>query len=91
MHRFKRDDIVTIFQMHPSKGLMIEGKAVIREVVPDVDEQYVVTFSNEPNEKYERFVDAWGQSNPEKYRKEFNERIGYGDSMAQAIKANNRI
>lgn len=75
-HRFKADDIVTIFQMSPSKGLFIEGKAVIRKRVPDVDEQYEVTFINEPNEVYERFVDSWGQSNPQKYMREFNTKIG---------------
>lgn len=76
MHAFKADDIVTVFQMSPAKGLMIEGKAVIRKRVDDVDEQYVVTFINEPNEEYERFVDRQGQGNPTKYVQEFNRRIG---------------
>jgi hypothetical protein len=75
-HRFKADDIVTIFQMSPSKGLFIEGKAVIRSAVEDVDEQYLVTFISEPLESYERFVDAQGQSNPKKYVIEFNKKIG---------------
>jgi hypothetical protein len=75
-HRFKADDIVTIFQMSPSKGLFIEGKAVVRSRVHDVDEQYLVTFITEPLETYERFVDAWGQANPKKYVVEFNKKIG---------------
>lgn len=75
-HRFKADDIVTIFQMSPTKGLFIEGKAVIDAIVPDVDEQYVVRFVSEPLEKYERFVDSWGQSNPKKYVIDFNKKIG---------------
>jgi hypothetical protein len=75
-HRFKPDDIVTIFQMHPSKGLLIEGKAAVHKIVPDVDEQYEVRFVNEPLEVYERFVDAWGQSNPKKYVADFNKKIG---------------
>lgn len=76
MHAFKRDDIVTVFQMSPSKGLFIEGKAAIVERVEDVDEQYKVRFVNEPGEVYERFVDRQGQSNPNKYVQDFNERIG---------------
>lgn len=75
-HRYKADDIVTIFQMSPSKGLFIEGKAIIRKRVPGVDEQYVVTFITEPLETYERFVDCWGQSNPKKYVRDFNTKIG---------------
>lgn len=76
MHRYKRDEIVTIFQMHPSKGLEIEGKATIREPIPDLEERYLVEFVNEPGQTYERFVDAWGQSNPKKYQDEFNRKIG---------------
>lgn len=75
-HRFKADDIVTIFQMHPSKGLLIEGKAAIHRPVHDVDEQYEVRFISEPLEIYERFVDTWGQSNPKKYVQDFNKKIG---------------
>ena len=75
-HWFKPDDIVTIFQMSPSKGLFIEGKAAIRKLVPDVDEQYVVTFITEPLETYERFVDRQGQFNPRKYVQDFNKKIG---------------
>ena len=76
MHAFKADDIVTVFQMSPSKGLFIEGKAVIRSRVDDVDEQYNVTFTSEPGEVYERFVDRQGQANPTKYVADFNRRIG---------------
>lgn len=76
MHTFKTDDIVTVFQMSPSKGLFIEGKAVIRSQVDDVDEQYNVTFISEPLETYERFVDRQGQANPKKYVEDFNKRIG---------------
>lgn len=77
MHIFKRDDIVTIFQMHPTYGLEIEDKAVIRKVVEDVDEQYEVTFINEPGETYERFVDRQGQGNPTKYAQDFNARLDF--------------
>lgn len=76
MHSFKTDDIVTVFQMSPSKGLFIEGKAVVRKRIEDVDGQYFVTFINEPGEVYERFVDAAGQSNPHKYVSGFNKKIG---------------
>lgn len=77
MHAFKRNDIVTIFQMHPAYGLEIEGKAVIRKLVEGVDEQYEVTFINEPGETYERFVDRHGQYNPTQYVKDFNARLDF--------------
>ena len=77
MHTFKAGDEVTVFQMSPAKGLIIEGAATVRKLVRDVDEQYVVEFTNEPKETYERFVDRDGQENPPKYVREFNKRIGY--------------
>ena len=76
MHTFKAGDEVTIFQMHPSKGLVIEGAATVRKRVKDVDEQYLVAFTTEPNEAYERFIDREGQENPPKYVREFNKKIG---------------
>lgn len=81
MHTFKRDDIVCVFQMSPSRGLLYEGKAVVRKIVPDIDEQYEVTFITEPDETYERFVDAepMAQANPAAYVQQFNKRIGYVD------------
>lgn len=75
VHTFKPGQIVTIFQMSPAKGLMIEGKAVIRSLVKDVDEQYVVAFGDE-QEGYERFVDREGQQDPKAYVRDFNKRIG---------------
>lgn len=81
MHKFKAGDVVTIFQMHPRKGLMIEGKATVVNRVADVDEQYVVVFhqvreGENYGERYERFVDTWGQDKPDKYVREFNKKIG---------------
>ena len=80
-HRFKAGDTVTIFQMHPRKGLEIEGKATILKRIADVDEQYFVRLhgpDGRPSlgEEYERFVDTWGQSNPKKYVEDFNRKIG---------------
>lgn len=82
-HRFKAGNVVTIFQMHPRRGLEIEGKATIVKRVVGVDEQYVVTFhkiriGENPGEQYERFVDTWGQDNPEKYVKDWNKRMEVG-------------
>lgn len=77
VHTFKRGDEVTIFQMSPSKGLIIEGAATIRKLVADVDEQYEVEFTNEPGQTYERFIDREGQENPPKYVREFNKKFGY--------------
>jgi hypothetical protein len=75
-HRFDAGERVWIFQMSHSKGLLIEGRANIVSRVPGIDEQYVVRFDNEPGETYERFVDSWGQENPEKYVRDFNKKIG---------------
>ena len=60
-HRMKVGAVVTIFQMHPRKGLMIEGKATILKKIADVDEQYMVRFhgpDGKPSlgEEYERFA-----------------------------------
>ena len=76
IHSFKVGDEVTIFQMHPSKGLVIEGAATVRKRVKDVDEQYLVEFTTEAKETYERFIGREGQENPPKYVREFNKRIG---------------
>jgi hypothetical protein len=67
-------DVVTVFQISPSNELVIEGKATIRKSVADVDEQYRVEFANKPGVTYERFVDNWGQDDPEKYIQDFNRR-----------------
>lgn len=81
VHSFKAGDVVTIFQMHPRKGLMIEGKATIVKLIPGVDEHYMVRFpgarSLGESETYERFVDRDGQTDPNAYIVEFNKRIGY--------------
>lgn len=77
MHTFDLGERVTIFQLDRSKGLTIEGRATIHNVIDGVDEQYVVKFDDEPHEKYERFIDVQGQDNPEQYIREFNKKIGY--------------
>jgi hypothetical protein len=76
-HSFDLGEIVTIFQMHPSKGLLIEGRAAIVEK-EDVDEYYLVRFrdSDDPG-PYQRFVDVAGQDDPTAYIREFNKKIGY--------------
>ena len=76
VHSFDLGEYVTVFQMHPSKGLMIEGTAAIVNKIDDVDEQYEVRFRNELGETYERFVDRDGQDNPEQYVGDFNKRLG---------------
>lgn len=81
-HHFKVGEVVTVFQMDTRKGLMIEGKATVLSLIDDVDEQYNVRFygpDGKPSlgEEYERFVDREGQIDPQKYLREFNEKIGY--------------
>jgi hypothetical protein len=73
-HQYKAGDVVTVFQISPSQELVIEGKATIRKRVAEVDEQYRVEFANKPGVTYERFVDSWGQDDPEKYVQDFNRR-----------------
>lgn len=77
VHSFDLGDIVTVFQMHPSKGLLVEGSAAIVDKVEDVDEQYVVRFRGDADDDtYERFVDREGQANPQRYIKWFNDKLG---------------
>ena len=73
-HQYKAGDVVTVFQISSAKELVIEGKATIRKRVAEVDEQYRVEFANKPGMTYQRFVDSWGQDDPEKYIRDFNRR-----------------
>ena len=73
-HLYKAGDVVTVFQISHANELVIEGKATIRKRIPEVDEQYRVEFANKPGVTYSRFVDSWGQDDPEKYLQDFNRR-----------------
>ena len=74
-HQYKAGDVVTVFQISLANELVIEGKATIRKRVAEVDEQYRVEFANNPGVIYSRFVDSWGQNDPEKYLRDFNNRL----------------
>ncbi len=74
-HQYKPGDVVTVFQISSTNELIIEGKATIRKKVVEVDEQYRVEFANNPGVTCERFVDNWGQDDPEKYVQDFNRRF----------------
>jgi hypothetical protein len=73
-HHYKAGDVVTVFQLSASKELVIEGKATIRKRVADVDGQYRVEFAKKPGMTHVRFVDSWGQDDPQKYVQDFNRR-----------------
>ena len=73
-HQYNAGDGVTVFQISPANKLVIEGKATIRTKVAEVDEHYRVEFANKPGVTCERFVDSWGQDDPEKYVQDFNRR-----------------
>jgi hypothetical protein len=73
-HQYNAGDVVTVFQISPSNELVIEGKATIRKRVAEVDEHYRVEFANKPGVTCQRFVDSWGQDDPEKYVQDFNRR-----------------
>lgn len=78
VHAFDAGERVWIYQMHPSKGLLCEGRATI-VARADADEYYTVLFDNDrqDGETYQRFVDRDGQEDPAKYIAEFNEKIGF--------------
>jgi hypothetical protein len=73
-HQFKVGDVVTVFQISAANKLVIEGKATIRKRVAEVDGHYRVEFANKPGMTYQRFIDTWGQDDPEKYIQDFNRR-----------------
>ena len=73
-HQYKDGDVVTVFQISPVNELVIESKATIRKRVAEVEEHYRVEFANKPGVTYQRFVDSWGQDDPEKYVQDFNRR-----------------
>ena len=73
-HQYKVGDVVTVFQISPANELVIEGKATIRKRVAEVDEHCRVEFTNKPGVTDQRFVDSWGQDDPEKYLQDFNRR-----------------
>lgn len=78
---WKKDDVVTIYQMHPSKGLLVEGRATVVKPLDASMEHYMVRFHRKDGklerEAYERFIDREGQADSAAYIKQFNERIGY--------------
>ena len=67
VHSFDLGDYVNVFQMSHSKGLLFEGRAAVVEKVDDIDERYIVRFTEELDETFERFVDPDGQDDPHQY------------------------
>ena len=74
-HQYKAGDVVTVFQISPANELVIEGKATIRKRVTEVDEQYRVEFANKPGVTCQRYIDSWGQDDPQKYVTAYNRRF----------------
>lgn len=74
-HSFKCGEYVVVFQLSQKRGLLIEGRAKIVGIVRDVDEQYRVKFTNDPNEVFNRYVDPDGQEDPNEYVKQFDARL----------------
>jgi hypothetical protein len=83
---FKTGDVVTVFQMDTRKGLFVEGKATILKPLSadDFPEEYYKVRFHGPGgkpalgEEYDRFVDRDGQTDPDKYVREFNRRLNIG-------------
>jgi len=86
VHSFDLGETVTVFQMSPAKGLLIEGLATIVNLVDGVDEYYEVRFKSDLEDyvkvkdspTYQRFLDREGSNcdDPRKYLREFNRKIG---------------
>lgn len=75
-HSFDLGEVVTVFQMSPSKGLLIEGRAYITDL-EDMDEYYGVRFpGDEDRTVYTRFVDVEGQADPVQYVIDTNKKLG---------------
>lgn len=78
---WKKGDVVNIFQISMSKGLMLEGRATVSKVIGGWDEHYMVRFHGKDGkpqrEAYERFIDRDGQVDAGAYIAEFNKKIGY--------------
>lgn len=79
---WKNGDVVNIFQMSSSKGLLLEGRATVVKPTGDGgDEHYMVCFHGKDGkperESYERFIDRDGQDDAAAYIREFSKRIGF--------------
>lgn len=79
---FKKGDVVNIFQLSVSQGLMFEGRATVMKSLSRSDEHYMVRFHGRDGkpargEEYERFIDRDGQAEPQRYIREFNKKIGH--------------
>ena len=80
---FGIDEVVTIFVMSASGKMTIEGRATIIRRADDAG-RYKVRFQSgidgydnvDDHPIWDRFIDPWGQENPEAYCREFNKRIG---------------
>jgi hypothetical protein len=73
-HQYKAGDVVTVFQISPANELVIE---VRRQSAKGSQKLMSSTGSSSPNKPgvtCQRFVDSWGQDDPEKYVQEFNRR-----------------
>jgi hypothetical protein len=78
---WKKGDTVTIYQLSPSKGLLVEGRATVAKVLDASMEHYMVRFHRKDGtverESYERFIDRDGQTgDPQDYIKAFNAKLG---------------
>jgi hypothetical protein len=83
-HLHNKGDVVNVFQLSMSKGLLLEGKATIVKPIGEAqDEHYMVTFHSDLNKyprgrcpSYERFIDREGQDDALAYIEAFNKRLG---------------
>jgi hypothetical protein len=80
-HLHKKGDVVNVFQLSFSKGLLFEGKATILKPLGNPqDEHYMVRFHGKDGkpslgEDYERFIDRDGQDDPQTYIAAFNKKL----------------
>lgn len=76
---WKKGDVVNIYQLSHSKGLIFEGRATVAKTLDAAMDHYMVRFHKKDGtvarETYERFIDREGQGDPSDYIEQFNKRL----------------
>ncbi len=71
MHSFKKGDTVYVINCTIGGMFFVEGQAIIKRIVPNIDEQYVVDFGDKM--PVQRFVDPRAQGQPVTFVERLND------------------
>jgi len=77
MHSFKKGNKIWVINCKMSGTFFVEGRATIRSLVDDMEEQYIVHFDGDRtlgHPECERFVDPAAQDDPGHFVAELNSR-----------------